>query len=232
MCTAINFWREIAPPSGIWLHQGYFCNTTIVKVRPDFYLVVSPTKDIPKEVYSHLLESTHTIVVLAPNHFHHLGIDLFKVYFPSTVVVSSNAARKRLIHQINSNIQDLEALIEQLPSHMQLIIPEGTKNGEVWIEISLPSGDLLIIGDAFVNFTDKVQGLLGLVLDLCQAAPQLQISKTWKWFGLGNIMTYRSWINAYFSDYSPHWVVPLHGNVIEGLHLNQDLINLVEQRLG
>lgn len=229
---AISSWQEIFPSSNVWVHQDTAFNTIIVKASSKLFLVISPTKGILKEEYLQVLDADQTILALAPNHFHHFGIEQFKDYFPSATICCSEVAKPRLESQVKKSLQSLESLLQYLPKYIKVIFPKGTKNGEVWLDLSFSAGNLLIIGDAFINLPTHLNGLLGFALRLCQATPQLQISKTWNWFGLADANTYKSWLKDYLSERTHNWIIPLHGNVIAGSNIDQTLIELADSKLS
>ncbi len=230
--SGMSLWTEVITQSGVWVHEGYFSNTVALRLDPESFLVISPKKEIIKSEFKYLFQECSKIFVLAPNHFHHLGIDQFHDYYPSACLICSDIAFERLRFHVKSPLYRLKDLNYEFPSHIKFLIPEGLRDGEVWVEYHVGPEKILIIGDSFINFTHKIGGVLGVVVKLCKATPNLQISRTFDWFHVSNLSKYKEWTKQYFDGNNLEWIVPMHGSVLHGINLSRQIMQAIERRLG
>jgi hypothetical protein len=94
--------------------------------------VVSPTRGVdPSALAAH---AGDVRFLLAPNHYHHLGVASWLASCARAVAVCSEAARPRLVRKVDTPWGELEDLAAALPEDASILVPEGTRNGEVWLE--------------------------------------------------------------------------------------------------
>lgn len=158
--------------------------------------------------------------LIAPNHFHYLGVPEWSERFPKAHVVASAGARTRLEKKLGRGVGELERLA--LPLGMTWLFPEGTKNGEVWLEVERT----WVVCDAFFNEPENPTGTFGLGCRLTGTTPGLRIGGTWPLLHLASRAQYRRWLTAALGERPPTRLVPSHGDVAEGEDLGQRLLAL------
>jgi hypothetical protein len=166
------------------------------------------------------------VALLAPNHYHNLGLAHWKL--PAH---ASALARVRLARQTPVAVTGLEALEARLPPNVSLLLPAGTRNGEVWLRVAGPDGVTWIVGDAFFNI-GSAWTLWSSFLRATLGAPGLAVGQTFLWVGLADRPAYGQWVLEQLLTDRPVRIVPCHGAVAEGPDLASTLRQLVLRRVG
>ncbi len=169
--------------------------------------------------------------VLAPNHFHHLGLAETRLRYPEARVVASPVAARRLTAQFDGVVEGLDGLRARLPEGVTLLQPPGVKTGEVWLRVQTSQGVTWVVSDAFFNVTFPLRGTMGVLLRATGTAPGLRIGSTFLWLGLSDRRAYRGWLEAQLKADAPTTLVPGHGDVLHDDALPERLQELVARRL-
>lgn len=170
-------------------------------------------------------------LVVAPNHFHYLGVpDLLREH-PEVGVVTSPTAARRLRGKLKRDLSPLDALRERLPKGVSVLEPPGLKTGEIWLSAQTSRGLAWIVCDAFFHVTHEVRGAMGWALKLTATVPGLRIGNTFRWMALGDRRAYREWLEAQLRDEPPRVLIPSHGDVLEDDDLGGKLAELAARRL-
>jgi hypothetical protein len=97
----------------------------------------------------------------------------------------------------------------------RLVLPEGTGNGEVWLELDDAPGPIWVVCDAWFNMPHHLGGLAGWVCRLLRVTAGLRVGTTWKWV-LSDARAYGAWALAALAERRPALLVPSHGELVEG----------------
>lgn len=167
-------------------------------------------------------------VLLAPNHYHNLGLRPWHEAYGSQVVCSAVAA-SRIQKKTDLEPHPLDA-IGQLPDGVSLLEPAGTRSGEVWLSIHNDQGTTWVMGDAFFNLEAWPKGATGAVMAVSGVWPRLRIGPTFWWVALADRKAYATWLKAQLEGQRPTRLVPAHGGIVEGVDLTDSLLDLLERR--
>ena len=209
--------------------NGFELRSAAIELRGGGVAVFSPSSGLdPQDLASHAGEVRY---LLAPNHFHYLGIRRWRDACPGAQAVASSQARKRLVKKLDVPWADLEELRAHLPEGARLVIPDGTRSGEVWWEIQRGDERVLVVCDAFFNLETLPGGMVGFVCKVTDTGPDLALGKTFKYLALGDRQAYKAFTLRYLEDHPPTVLVPMHGEVARGADLAKRLAELVRTRL-
>lgn len=195
-------------------------------------LVVSALPSDHEDDYAALEEIGSPTMLLAPNHYHNLGLKPFCKRYPAAMAVSSDEARPRLVKQTSLPVGSLEALTERLPPGVSILQPEGLKQGEVWLRFETPQGIVWAVCDAFFNVMPVPTSVFGGFLWLTQGAPGLRIGGTFLAVGIRDKQRYSGWLHAQLLADRPIGLLPAHGNPVFAQDLSDQLAEIVRRRVG
>ena len=168
--------------------------------------------------------------LVAPNHYHHLGIDEHARAHAGVAIVATPRAAPRVSAMGKRPIEDEAPLRAALPPHASLLVPPGTRNGEWWLSVASPRGRAWIVGDAFFNLPRTPRSATGLLLKALAISPGLRIGTSFLWL-LHDRPAYRAWLLAKLAEERPTVLVPCHGDVVVDDTLPDRLHHLVQRRL-
>lgn len=218
---------EVAPGVHLFekvLPTGWSLNMFAIRgVEPDGIVLHSPTY-IDDATYKAIEALGPVRALLCPNHFHWLSIRRYRERYPDARVVADPGAIQRLSKR-------LRLTPERATSWSQWRSPDGLKNGEGWLSLPSEGGPTWITSDAFFNVTRQVTGIMGTTLRTLQTVPGPCIGSTFRWVGVRDLATYRSWLERALSEEKPRRILVSHGEALEGESLAK-LPALIEQRLS
>lgn len=187
-----------------------------VRLRSGGTLVVGPPSRAPDGVHDELATLGAPELLLAPNHFHNLGLAAWSRRYPDARTVASATAAPRLRRRVPVAIHPLADLAAVLPPHVTLLEPAGTRTGEVWLRVEGPDGVGWIVCDAFFNFPVTPTGPVGWIMAATAGSPGLRIGGSFRVLGLRDRPAYAAWLRARLAEDRPSWVLPAHGDAVEG----------------
>ena len=88
-------------------------------------------------------------VLVAPNHFHHLGLAEHAEAFGVRTIVAPTAAIARLERQMELKFEPLDTLEPRLPDDCSLRVTQGAKANEAWLSFPHEGGTGWAVCDAF-----------------------------------------------------------------------------------
>lgn len=213
--------------------SGWSWRTVAVNLGGGKLCVFSPLAN-PRD---HLLDGLDALgeplFLLAPNHFHYMGLAAHLERWPSARVVATAQASARLEKKTGLSVEPLDALREALPAHMDALELAGIKSGEAWLSVQTPEGRWWIVCDAFFNVQERPIGAFGFALRLTGTAPGLRIGGTFrsKLLQMGDRATYKVWLLDALAREAPTTLVPCHGEIVSGPDLPERLRALADARL-
>lgn len=193
-------------------------------------VIMSPIRRLGDKATAQLSEIGEPRFLLAPNHFHHLGLPEHVERYQAKVVASQVAA-PRVHKQSNLAVEGPDELRAALPEHAELITPPGTRAGEAFLKVKTKRGVAWSFGDAFFNVPKTPGGFIGLMCTLSKTTPGLQLGKTFPLLALKDKRAYKQWILEQLSNDPPKILLPSHGEMLEAEDLGGRLKALVESRL-
>ncbi len=211
--------------------RGWTSRTTVVLLATGGVAVYNPCANLAATARDELAAWGEVTHLVAPNHFHHLGLPRWRDWFPRAAIVASATARPRLQKQ-GVVAADAEAeLAPRLPRGVRLLQPAGTRTGELWLSVASPSGTGWIVGDAFFNVPSRPPGMTGWLLAWTGTVPGLRIGSTFVRMALRDRAAYRLWLTEALAREQPAWLVPAHGDVCVEAGLVNRLAELADLRL-
>ncbi|MBM4369909.1 MAG: hypothetical protein FJ102_27110, partial [Deltaproteobacteria bacterium] len=149
----MSAWQAVEGVPGLWCRARVtggvpMWNSFAVRLVDDSLAVISAPPSPGAGELAELEALGQPTVLLAPNHFHNLGLRGFSERFPGAVAVSTPLARPRLLAKSGVATGGLEALAERLPAGVSVVVPPGTKQGECWLRFDTPSGVAWLVTDA------------------------------------------------------------------------------------
>ena len=233
-----SHWHCVNPEIGLWetlytIRGAWVCRTTALRLREGEWLIFNPGSTLSEAAMRELESWGQPVCLLAPNHFHHLGIRLWQKRYPNIALVASTTAAQRLARLGYANLQPLEILESRIPSYCALLQPAGTKNGEVWLRLQQATEVIWVVGDAFLNVTHLEDHWRGkcffFLLRLLNIAPGLKIVPTWRWLALSHRKDYCAWVLRQLAQTPPTLLIPAHGELICDRNLPVRLSSLIRQ---
>jgi hypothetical protein len=206
-----------------------WCFWTVAVALPDGgELVYSPTDGLSDQGYAALPAPRF---LLAPNHFHHLGMCSWLSRYPKARAFASDIGRPRIEKKTGLALSPLREVSHELPSHVTVLQPEGNKAGEVWLRVECREGIAWVVCDAFFNIAQLAGGISSLPFRLSGTAPGLRIGGTLPLLHLSDKHAYKDWVLKQLQVDRPNVLVPSHGDVARGTDLSERLTRLVQERL-
>jgi hypothetical protein len=201
---------------GVWTAErdvgfGWHNGMYVVQLPGGGLLLHSPTR-LGQEMMDEIAALGPVEILLAPNHFHHLGLPSYRERFPQAAVVCSSVARKRLEKKDHTGLQDLSSVAPLLGSKIKLLAADGCKNGEVFVVIESGASERRwITCDAFFHENRPLKGFKGWVVKKLKTAPGLCLGGTFKMVGIGDKAAYRQWITQTLAEMPPTEILFSHG---------------------
>lgn len=193
-------------------------------------LVHSPTRD-RGDVHAGLDALGTPEILLAPNHYHHMGLAAYRAKYPSAKAVASDGARPRLERQGHKGLASLDVAQERLPRGARLLACKGVKTGEVFLSLDAGGQRVWIVCDALFHVQRPLTGFMGFALKRLKTGPGLCVGQTFLWLALADRRAYRAWLDERLDDERPQKLLFSHGDpydVGDGRELRQ----LIEARLS
>jgi len=230
-------WTPLHEDAGLWCAEwqagGAPINRSVaLRLRDGGTVVVSPLAKAPPESDETLRQLGEPRFLLAPNHFHNLGLKPYRARFPDAAVVASEVAAKRLGRVAKVDVGPLAALVDALPDHATLLQPPGTRNGEVWLRVETAAGVAWVVTDAFFRFDPLPTGPNGWILRTFGVRAGLGIIGTFKFVGLADRPAYGAWLREQLATDPPSVLISAHGHLAGGPELPGQLSALVKRHFG
>lgn len=233
--TAGPQWTPICASSGLWTIVKSVAaaplRSVAVRLAGEGLLLFSPIRKLGPEAHAQLATLGKPAFLLAPNHYHNVGIKEHAGLYPDALLACSAAATRRLEKVVGLEFGNLEKLVAALPPHVRVIEPPTLKNGEVFLSVETSRGRAWIVCDGFANLKEHPSGLTGLFCRTMGISHGLRVSQTFLWVGPSDRRLYREFVLDELRRAPPRILVPSHGEVLEADDLADRLKTLVEARL-
>ena len=170
-------------------------------------------------------------ILLAPNHFHHMGLKAYRAKYPDAAAVASDGARPRLARQGHADLGRLEDVGDRLPRGARFLVCEGVKTGEVFLSLDAGGRRVWIVCDALFHVTRPLTGFTGFVLKSLKTGPGLCVGQTFLWLALRDRRSYLSWLKKMLDEERPATLLFSHGDPYD-VGDGAELASLLERRLS
>jgi hypothetical protein len=180
-------------------------------------LIISPGAPISDARWRTLEAWGTPRFLLAPNHFHNLGLTAWQQRYPDAQIVAHPRALTRLRRRLPAlEIHDLSPLEAALPPAIRLFSPPMATQGETWVAVQIAAGAAWFVTDGLVNLRSLPPGPTGLFFWLMGFRPRLMVNPFFKRLFLRDKAAFKAWALAELERDSPALVVPAHGGLIDG----------------
>lgn len=194
---------------------------TAIRLRSGGLCLFSPVRGLGRDAVGSLRKLGDVEVLLAPNHWHNMGLREYAAAFPDASICTSPGARHRLEQETQLRFQDLTKLQRQLPPTLRFTFPSGLKTGEIWLSIGNARDRAWLVVDAFCGPKGKKR----------DRASEPDILGTFPKFSLGDRTIYVEWLERQIELDKPTAIVPCHGAVIVNEQLPDKLRRLIARKL-
>jgi hypothetical protein len=228
-------WRQVPALDGVWCAERVAHDVPLrclaLRLADGRLAIHSPIRGLGSDAHRELAAIGAPAFLIAPNHFHHLGLRDFAARHAGVTVVASPAAAPRVKRKYGHEVRDAEAALrDALPATLSLLFPPGMRAGELWLSIASPQGRAWVVGDAFFNIPRTPRTPIGLLLRLLGISSGLRIGASFRWL-VRDRPGYRRWLTDAIATQRPTMLLPCHGDILADAALPDRLQRLVEQRL-
>lgn len=207
--------NAVAGFAGVHVLRSGALGCAAIRLRSGGLCLFSPLPDLTGAAFAALENLGQVSILLAPNHYHHRGIDQHVARFPQARLVCSENARPRLNKLTGLDFKGLGALSGDLPPSVQILEPDGLKTGEVWLQVASDNDLAWIVCDCFSS-EGSAPTMLG----------------TFPRFGIRDRAVYKDWVTAQLHQKPPTTLIPCHGSPAAGPDLGTSLVRLLDAHVG
>ncbi len=181
-------------------------------------MLYSPIPDPGESAVERVKDLGGVEAILAPSHFHHLGIPDWLSQFPEAHLYTPDVSIPRLQKQRGLEFLPIPNILECLPDSVRIVEAEGVKAGEAWLATQ-DQHPALVVCDAFA----------------CAAKPDRDLTNppkqrgAFKMMCVGDLSVYQAWATRTLRELKPQRLLPAHGGSSQADTLWQDLTRLVEE---
>ncbi|HMV69428.1 MAG TPA: hypothetical protein PKA64_21480 [Myxococcota bacterium] len=189
--------------------------------------VVTPGSDTPEAQHAELARWGSPRFLLAPNHFHNMGLKSWSERYPDATIVAHPRAIPRLRRR-GLAVEDLTRLEAALPPGARLFGPPGARQGETWVSLPTATGTAWFVTDAILNERRLPPGPLGWFMYALGFRARLMTNPFFKRLFLPDRAAYKAWVAAELERDAPTLFLPAHGTALEGEDLAARLREVTE----
>lgn len=200
----------------IWSAQKGALRCTALRLSDGSLCLYSPVLGLGEEAKASLGALGEVAYLLAPNHYHHKGLNEYSKAFPKAKIICSDGAQTRLEKQTGLAFEGLEGLGKLLPDECDFTEPDGLKTGEVWLVVKTEQDRLWIVCDSFKGPKGKV-GYVGQSVEMLGTFPT---------YGIKDKVSYAAWLEGRSNADKPTMIVPCHGSMARSEHLAKCVASL------
>lgn len=217
MSKSLSAFTLIRDHPEIWSAQKGTLRCTALRLRDGSFCLYSPVLGLGNQAKASLAAIGEVAYLLAPNHYHHKGLNEYALAFPKAKAVCSGLAQPRLEKQTGLTFDGLEQLETLLPDGCDFAEPDGLKTGEVWLVVKSERECLWIV-------CDSLKGPKGKASHVGQTVEMLGTFPT---FGIKDQGAYTAWLQGRSAADEPTMIIPCHGSMVRSEHLAKDIMSLL-----
>ena len=221
MSKQLSAFKPVDGLTGVYSAQKGTLRCTAIELSGGTICLYSPVLGLKQPARASLDALGEVSHLLAPNHYHHKGLNEHADAFPGARLCCSPAARPRLEQQTGLHFDGLEDIAAELPAGLSVLAPQGLKTGETWLQVEQGKERAWIVTDAFRG-PDGPPGFMSSQVDLLGPFPK---------FGIADRSGYHAWLAAQIADAAPTMIIPCHGSIIVGLNIASNALKLVSDLL-
>ena len=218
--TPLQRWQNLTSDGSVrWLKYSWgpgTANTLATRLQDGTWLVVAPSVGSPRSVLEDLAKDGTVSALIAPNAYHYLGQQAWRLHFPGAASYAPAGALPRLSRKSPEvPYRSASELIDSVQPRVSFLVPEGMKSPDMLIRISAAEATVWWMGDLFTNSArDDLNWLLRIIAPL--AGSGLGYRRNTR-PGLIYVQNPTAWLHS-ISDAldadPPSVVVPAHGNPV------------------
>ena len=226
-------WLPVPALDGVWRAErvvnGVPLRSLAIRLADGRLAIHSPIRGLGRAAQRELAEIGTPAFLIAPNHFHNRGLRQHVAAHPDVTIVASPTAAPRVARLCGHPVRDPALLRAALPPHASLIVPPGTRAGELWLSFESTTGRAWTVGDAFFNIARTPRTPMGLLLWLLGISAGLRVGASFRWL-VCDRPGYRRWLLEEIAAQRPTMLLPCHGDILADAELPDRLRRLVERR--
>ena len=234
----VGAWQPVAPEVGLWQIESWTPNglpvrTLSLRMKDKSLLVIGPTRELTNRHAAELRKMGRVSFILAPSVGWHHGLKEFGAKCPGAKYVAAKSAHEKLVRATGLKFETpWESLRGLVPELVQLLVPDGLKNGETWLRVQTRRGMAWIVSDTIVNYANIPKGIGGWRYLVRGLGPGMRIPMFHKMMAIESTGALRSWIFERIREDRPAVLIPLHGAPIASPDLPRRLRAFVDDYLG
>lgn len=191
-------------------------------------LVVSPAARLGEARWAQLERWGRPRFLLAPNHYHSLGLTAWKERYPEVTIVAHSTALPRLRKRLPGlTFSELDVLQAALPPEVRVFSPPQAKQGETWVSVKTGEGVAWFVTDGILNLERLAGGPMGLLLRLAGFRARLMVNPLLKRLFLRDKAGFKTWVTRELERDRPVLFVPAHGAPLRGPGVSDQLLAAV-----
>jgi len=218
--NGLHSWQALTPEGDVrWLKYSFgpgTANSMAVRLDSGTWLVVSPAARPPAHVFDELENAGGVTALLAPNAYHHTGQLAWRERFPAAKSYAPRGAFARLAKKSKAvEYLPLAELEVQLPSRIQLRIPDGLKSPDVLLSIATPGARVWWLGELFSNSGEDDQvWLLRLAARFFGSGLGYRRNSKPGIVYVSDSDAWLAWLRRALGEAPPTIVLPAHGDCV------------------
>src|SRR4051812_7294127 len=219
--SELNRWHSLDQQGTVrWLKYSWgpgTANTLAVQLDDGTWMVISPASKPSPEVLDQLASDADVRALVAPNAFHHLGQNAWRMRFPEARSYAPQDALEPLASKSPQiPYRPISELAQCVGERVHFCVPDGMKRPDLLIRIRAAEICVWWLGDLFSTNTRKDQTtLLRLFANFAGSGPGYRRNSK---PGLVYVSDPSSWLQSVARQISsdpPTIVVCAHGDIVD-----------------
>lgn len=179
-------------------------------------IVVSPPAGVEAGVFDDLLRFGPVCALVAPNGFHHFGLQPWHQRFPEAGIYAPPSAIERLQRKTGlRDIQPLASLAPRTGPRLDVIDMPHYKSGEALVRIRSERGLVWFVTDVLLNMPKLPDHPVAkLIFRLMGNAPGLKFNNLARLVMIQDTKALKRWLVEQIDAQPPNWLIPSHGDTL------------------
>jgi hypothetical protein len=216
----LNRWQYLTRDGSVrWLKYSWgpaTANTLAARLADGTWVVVAPSVGPASSVLEDLSKDGTVSALIAPNAYHYLGQQAWRLHFPGATSYAPAGALPRLFRKSpDVPYHPASDLIETIHPRVTFLVPEGMKSPDMLIRVSVAGSMVWWMGDLFTNSAaDDQNWLLRIIAPFAGSGLGYRRNSR---PGLIYVRDPKAWLHSITNALDaepPSIVVPAHGNPV------------------